>query len=133
MDTGTVADAPSPMSGMDAPAADVAADGAGDGGDSGAGDGATAEAAMPSWTACSSLVNPLYIMTGDTQVPVLKALGKALRQNAANPITLVWFATAICTIIDAVYNGTPLTQIPSYISQRPHLGCHHRGQCRPVR
>ena len=120
MDTGTVADAPSPNGGMDAPAADVAADGAGDGGDSGAGDGGDSGGgdAGPS-TACSSLVNPLYIMTGDTQVPVLKALGKALRQNAANPITLVWFATGSCTIIDAVYNGTPLTQIPSYIPSDP--------------
>jgi hypothetical protein len=32
-------------------------------------------AALP---ACASLVNPLYIMSGDTQVPVLKTLGKAL-------------------------------------------------------
>jgi len=38
-------------------------------------------------------VNPLYVMTGDTQVPVLKTLGKALRQGA-NPVTLVWYATA---------------------------------------
>jgi hypothetical protein len=64
--------------------------------------------------ACASLVNPLYIMSGDTQVPVLKTLGKALRQGA-NPVTLVWYATGSCTIIDALYNGTPLKQIPSYI------------------
>jgi hypothetical protein len=64
--------------------------------------------------ACSSLVNPLYIMSGDTQVPVLKTLGKALRQSA-NPVTLVWYATGSCTIIDALYNGTPLKQVPSYI------------------
>jgi len=36
-----------------------------------------------------------------------------------NPITLVWFATGILHIIDAVYNGTPLTQIPSYIPSDP--------------
>jgi hypothetical protein len=75
--------------------------------DSGGIDGAPA-------TACSSLVNPLYVMSGDTQVPVLKVLGKALRQSA-NPVTLVWYATGSCTIIDAVYNGTPLKQVPSYI------------------
>ncbi len=77
-----------------------------------AGDGAVGDGAP--LTACSSLVNPLYIMSGDTQVPVLKTLGKALRQSA-NPITLVWYATGSCTIVDALYHGTPLTQIPSYI------------------
>jgi hypothetical protein len=73
-------------------------------------------AALP---ACASLVNPLYIMSGDTQVPVLQTLGKALRQSS-NPITLVWFATGSCTIINAVYNGTPLTQVPSYIPADPN-------------
>jgi len=73
-------------------------------------------AALP---ACASLVNPLYIMTGDTQVPVLQTLGKALRQSA-NPVTLVWFATGSCTIINAVYAGTPLTQVPSYIPADPN-------------
>jgi hypothetical protein len=79
--------------------------------DGGGGDGAPL-------TACSSLVNPLYIMAGDCQVPVLKTLGKALRQSA-NPITLVWRMTPSCTIIDAIYNGTPLKQIPSYIPNDP--------------
>jgi hypothetical protein len=64
------------------------------------------------------LVNPLYIMSGDTQVPVLKTLGKALRQGP-NPVTLVWYATGSCTIIDALYNGTPLKQVPSYIPDDP--------------
>jgi hypothetical protein len=68
--------------------------------------------------ACSSLVNPLYIMSGDTQVPVLKTLGKALRQGP-NPVTLVWYATGSCTIIDALYNATPLKQVPSYIPDEP--------------
>jgi hypothetical protein len=68
--------------------------------------------------ACSSLVNPLYIMTGDCQVPGLKALGKLLR-HGANPITLVWFVSPSCTIIDAVYNGTPLQQTPLFIPDDP--------------
>jgi len=72
-------------------------------------------AALP---ACTSLVNPLYVMSGDTQVPVLKTLGKALRQGP-NPVTLVWYATGSCTIIDALYNGTPLKQVPSYIPDDP--------------
>ena len=120
MDATVIVDAPNPIGGLDVPAADVEADGASDGGDSGGSDGGTSGGgdAGPS-TACSSLVNPLYIMSGDTQVPVLKALGKSLRQSA-NPITLVWFATGSCTIIDALYNGTPLTQIPSYIPGDPN-------------
>jgi hypothetical protein len=69
--------------------------------------------------ACSTLTNPLYILSGDTQVPILKALGKALRQDSANPITLAWFATGSCTIIDAVYNSTPLKQNLSYIPSDP--------------
>ena len=36
-------------------------------------------------SACSTLTNPLYVMSGDTQVPILKALGKALRQDTATP------------------------------------------------
>ena len=83
--------------------------------------GATVDSASIDGTplpACSSLVNPLYIMSGDTQVPVLKALGKALRQGP-NPVTLVWYATGSCTIVDALYNGTPLKQVPSYIPDDP--------------
>jgi hypothetical protein len=101
--------------GMDvAPPADAegdATDAAGDATSDVAADGA----ALP---ACSSLTNPLYIMGGDTQVPILKTLGKALRQDA-NPVTLVWQATGSCTIIDAVYNGTPLKQNLSYIPDDP--------------
>lgn len=110
---------------VDAPALDVAVIDAAaiDGGrdaavvDAGPGvDGSGIDgAALPP---CSSLVNPLYIMSGDTQVPVLKALGKALRQSA-NPMTLVWYATGSCTIIDALYNQTPLKQTPSYIPDDP--------------
>lgn len=79
------------------------------------GDGASDAVSLP---ACSSLVNPLYVMSGDTQVPILKTLGKALRQDG-RPITLVWQATGSCTIIDAVYNGTALKQNLSYIPSDP--------------
>jgi len=101
---------------IDAAPADLAID-AGPVVDTGSGVDSTGIDASP-LTACSSLVNPLYIMSGDTQVPVLKALGKALRQGP-NPVTLVWYATGSCTIIDALYNGTPLKQVPSYIPDDP--------------
>jgi len=82
-----------------------------------AGTDASADALPP--VACSKLMNPLYVMSGDTQVPILKALGKTLRQDTANPTTLAWFATGSCTIIDAVYNKTPLKQNLSYIPSDP--------------
>jgi hypothetical protein len=90
-----------------------AADGSGD--DAASPDGGSDGAAL---TACASLVNPIYVMSGDTQVPILKALGKSLRQDAS-PVTLVWQATGSCTIIDALYNGTPLKQNLSYIPADP--------------
>jgi hypothetical protein len=34
-------------------------------------------------------------------------------------VTLVWYATGSCTIIDALYNATPLKQVPSYIPDEP--------------
>jgi hypothetical protein len=102
---------------IDSPPADLAID-TGSGVDAGSAVDSAGTDGMP-LPACSSLVNPLYIMSGDTQVPVLQTLGKALRQSA-NPMTLVWFATGSCTIINAVYNGTPLTQVPSYIPADPN-------------
>ncbi len=95
-----------PAGGGDAATADTstASDGAAD-----------ASADAPPAVACSTLTNPLYVMSGDTQVPILKTLGKALRQDSTTPTTLVWFATGSCTIIDAVYNNTPLKQNLSYI------------------
>ena len=123
VDRAVAVDAANGDTGLEAAMTDIAVDtaGAADGGslaDGGGRDGGSgADSAVGDGgplTACSSLVSPLYVMTGDTQVPVLKTLGKALRQSA-NPITLVWYATGSCTIIDALYHGTPLTQIPSYI------------------
>ncbi len=107
-DTSTTTDAadtaPSDGSNGDGSNSDTATDGSAD--------------ATPS-VACSTLTNPLYIMSGDTQVPILKALGKALRQDTTTPTTLVWFATGSCTIIDAVYGNTPLKQNLSYIPNDP--------------
>jgi len=107
---GTTVDASAETDEPDA-GADLAASGDAAGDGLGSSDG-------PSLPACSSLVNPLYVMSGDTQVPILKALGKSLRQDA-DPITLVWLATGSCSIIDAVYNGTTLKQNLSYVPADP--------------
>jgi hypothetical protein len=102
-------------SGTDGAATDAASDASADIVGDATTDASADGMAMPK---CSSLTNPFYVMSGDTQVPILKALGKALRQDA-NPVTLVWQGTGSCTIIDAVYNGTPLKQNLSYIPSDP--------------
>ena len=81
-------------------------------------DGSMSTDGPPALPACSSLPNALYVMSGDTQVPILKVLGKALR-NDSSPVTLVWQSTGSCTIIEGVFAGTPLKQNLSYIPADP--------------
>ena len=71
--------------------------------------------ALPS---CTSLVNPVFILTGDTQVPIVRDVGKVLRAQA-NPVTLVWVATGSCSIIDTLYSGANITPNGSYIPSDP--------------
>lgn len=68
--------------------------------------------------ACTALVNPVFILTGDTQVPIVRAVGKLLRAQAS-PITLVWVATGSCSIIDTLYSGANITPNGSYIPSDP--------------
>jgi hypothetical protein len=64
---------------------------------------------------CATLPNPIYIQTGDTQEPLMKALGQKLRESKVNPMTIVYRTSGSCTNIDAMYKGTKLTQNPFYI------------------
>src|SRR5690349_6423202 len=64
---------------------------------------------------CSALPNPLYIQTGDTQEPLMKALGQKLRESQVNPITIIYKTSGSCTNIDAMYKGTKLVTNPFYI------------------
>ncbi len=63
----------------------------------------------------SDLVNPVYLQIGDTQQPLIKALGRALRDNTPHPITLVYVTAGSCTNINALVNGTAITTTMSYI------------------
>jgi hypothetical protein len=63
---------------------------------------------------CTSLPNPVFILTGDTQVPVVRQVGKVLRAQA-DPTTLVWFATGSCSIFDTLGSGGNMTANGSYI------------------
>ena len=38
---------------------------------------------------CADLPNPIYLQVGDTQLNLMKALGRKLRDNTSKPITLV--------------------------------------------
>lgn len=89
------------------------------GADAGADAGPSDGGATP---ACASLPNAVYLQIGDTQEPVIKALGKALRDSAVNPMTVVYVTSGSCTNIDAFYGGTNLTVNPKYIpadAERP--------------
>ncbi len=52
---------------------------------------------------CDQLTNPVYVQAGDTQTNLLNALGRKLRDNAPNPITLVFITSGSCTNIQESY------------------------------
>jgi hypothetical protein len=64
---------------------------------------------------CASLPNPVYLQVGDTQEPLIKALGQQLRASTVNPMTIIYKVSASCTNIDTMYNGTKLTTNASFI------------------
>jgi hypothetical protein len=65
--------------------------------------------------ACNTLSNVVYMQVGDTQEPLMKSLGRKLRDNTANPITIVYSLNGSCTNIEALYTGVKLTTAGSYI------------------
>ena len=66
--------------------------------------------------ACDTLNNPIYLQVGDTQVNLMKRLGRALRDNTAKPITLVYTTSGSCTNIDNFYHHTAaITAAMNYI------------------
>lgn len=64
---------------------------------------------------CSALPNPVYLQVGDTQEPLMKALGQKLRASAVNPITVIYKLSGSCTNIDAIVAGTKITTNPLYV------------------
>jgi hypothetical protein len=68
---------------------------------------------------CDTLPNVIYLQVGDTQNNLMKRLGRALRDNADKPITLVWTTSGSCTNIQAIYTrvaiaaNTNLQYVPS--------------------
>ena len=82
--------------------------------DTGAVDGGTGLDSGSASPPCTSLVNPVFILSGDTQVPIVKQVGKVLRAQA-DPTTLVWFATGSCSIMETLFSGGNMTPNGSYI------------------
>ena len=70
--------------------------------------------------ACDTLPNPVYLQVGDTQLNLMKRLGRALRDNKApdgspKPITLVFITSGSCTNISAIYTRIPMKGNLQYI------------------
>lgn len=76
---------------------------------------------LPAWRAraqqpCEDplrLPNPVYLSVGDTQINLIAALGKRLRDTENT--TLIWRATGSCTNLDTIYGGARMTGNFSYI------------------
>ncbi|MBL0216093.1 MAG: hypothetical protein IPQ07_19700 [Myxococcales bacterium] len=64
---------------------------------------------------CDQLPNPIYLQVGDTQLNLMKRLGRALRDNAPKPITLVFVTSGSCTNIQAIYTRVPITGNMQYV------------------
>lgn len=78
--------------------------------------GASISISRAAWAVdCNTLPNPIYIQTGDTQEPLMKALGQKLRASQVNPMTIIYKTSGSCTNIDAFYKGTKLTTNPQYV------------------
>jgi hypothetical protein len=62
--------------------------------------------------ACSTLSNPLVIESGDTQEPMLKTLGKKLR-DSLTPMTVIYRTTGTCALIGDIYHSPLPNKIPT--------------------
>ena len=87
-----------------------------------------AEAAPPPPPVCgdpTEMPNPIYIVTGDTQVPVLKRIGKRFRQLTSGAFTVVYIPTGSCANLAAMYKtptdfkATAASGGPFYIPADP--------------
>ena len=76
----------------------------------------TAAACPATAPACSSLPGPiLTIDSGDTQEPLLKNLGRLLRDSAMRPMTIVYNLTGSCTLSQDMYSANKLKVNLKYV------------------
>ena len=82
---------------------------------------------------CANLPNPVYLQVGDTQTNLMKRLGRALRDNTPNPISLVFITSGSCANIQAIYTRVPIkmnmqyipsiAEDPAWVPSSPTLSC----------
>jgi hypothetical protein len=82
--------------------------------------------------ACDALTNPVYVQSGDTQEPLLKNLGRQLRDSERD-VTVVYVTAGSCDNIAAFYDQTPITvnmryvpsslEDPKWTPSMPSLDC----------
>lgn len=70
---------------------------------------------------CDTLPNPIYLQVGDTQEPLMKALGRALR-DADPPVSLVYVTSGSCTNVEAIYTDVRITKNPLYVPSSSEAG-----------
>lgn len=61
----------------------------------------------------TNLPNPVFLSFGETQIPLIRELGKLLRQS--ENITLIWRAAGSCPNLQSLYENQPMTTNLSYI------------------
>jgi len=52
------------------------------------------------------LTNPVYLQVGDTQLALMKRLGRAMRDNAARPVSMIFTTSVSCTNIFCSWPGS---------------------------
>src|SRR5262245_22778506 len=83
---------------------------------------------------CDQLPNPIYLQVGDTQLNLMKRLGRALRDNAPKPITMVFITSGSCPNIDVMYHHSAtitanmqyipsIAEDPNWVPSSPTLAC----------
>lgn len=71
--------------------------------------------AMAEAAPCSTLTNPVFLQVGDTQVNLLRRLGRQLANNTPFPITIVFKTGGSCDNVAAAYADTKVTGNMDYI------------------
>jgi hypothetical protein len=62
-----------------------------------------------------NLPNPIFMQIGDTQEPLIKTLGQALRESTVKPMTLIYFKSSSCVNVDTFESFSLLSVNPLYI------------------
>lgn len=66
-----------------------------------------------------ALTNPVYLQVGDTQTALMRRLARAMRDNTAKPVSMIFITSGSCANIQAIYRrtaiaaGTNVQYVPS--------------------